>query len=513
MKRQRESEKNNEWVLLMPKKLAQSSFRTLVDSECMSRPWQLKGRHGSRTHPCEDDKVGIPVISKNILLRQASTFPDLKTLLETDGVEPVYKPFQPTNRKLAPPPFDARIHPERSPVNESTVASINTVKKEGTTAGATGQTLKPEFTYAELFAGIGGFGVALEALGGHCVFYSELNDQCRDVYRKNFPSTKSIHGDIYAVRDQDLPQDGLDLLVGGFPCQPFSSLGDQPGMDTADGNLFQQIVRVLRVCKPSAFLLENVPGLLEMKDTFATIVKAFQEAGYQVTTEICNARGLTAQSRKRLFFVGLRKNDETGCNDFEFPFVPDLHLRARDVLLYEDGTDDDSDEHPSNPTLKEDQDEAATVSSPHLSPLLYLSNDQLEKLRTSGRWKPSDMAWPDTVCQTLVSHYGNSVTRGRHSTQLVPTNRNPRRLSVQECARVMGFPSTFQLLDKRAGQGDMAWFKVQYHMFGNAVCPPLIAALAGAILQHSLGGGSEKTDWVARGRSTAIRLALEATRQ
>lgn len=501
-----------EWVLLMPKQLAQTSFRTLVASGCMSRPWQLKGRHGSRTHPCPDGKVGIPVVSKKVVLRQAESFPDLKDLIETTaGVELVFKPYRATNRKLAPPPFDARIHPERAP-KEELIVDMKAPQSQTALTSTSPAVKKPVFTFAELFAGIGGFGVALEALGGTCVFCSELSDQCRQVYQKNFPSTKNLYGDIYAVRDEDLPHgENLDLLVGGFPCQPFSALGDQPGMNIPDGNLFQQIVRVLQVSKPSAFLLENVPGLLEMKDTFDIIVKAFEDSGYLVTTEVCNARGLTAQSRKRLFFVGLRKTDKQEEEPFEFPYVPDLHLRARDVIYFEEDEEDSCED---------------AAASDYLSPLLYLSDEQLEKLRTSGRWRPSDMVWPDIVCHTLVSHYGNSVTRGRHSTQLVPTNGNPRRLSVRECARVMGFPSTFELLDKRPEQGDMAWFKVQYHMLGNAVCPPLIAALAGAVLQRCLlssetknnesslsGVVSQAIDWVARGRSVAIQLALEATRQ
>ena len=162
-----------------------------------------------------------------------------------------------------------------------------------------------------MFAGIGGFGVALEALGGKCVFYSELLTECRETYKLNFPDTNDsfIHGDIYEVPDSAFPRH-LDLLVAGFPCQPFSNLGEQPGFncEKGRGHLFLQIVRALNLSQPKAFLLENVPGLLGMKDTLDVIVKAFCGAGYKVNAEVCSARGLTATGRKRLFFVGIRQD-------------------------------------------------------------------------------------------------------------------------------------------------------------------------------------------------------------
>ena len=152
---------------------------------------------------------------------------------------------------------------------------------------------------------------------------------------------------ILHLRHQQVPSDpppatptgALDILVGGFPCQPFSALGEQPGLTCPKGNLFQEIVRLLKAWQPKAFLLENVPGLLAMEgNTFSTILEALQEAGYDVTCEVCNARGLTATSRKRLFLVGLSEQSTTHTTTrkaFEFPFVPDLQLKARDVLDFE----------------------------------------------------------------------------------------------------------------------------------------------------------------------------------
>lgn len=303
------------------------------------------------------------------------------------------------------------------------------------------------FSYAELFAGIGGFGVALEALGGQCVFTSELEDHIRALYCHNLKSN-NVRADIYEVKDSEFPSD-LDLVVGGFPCQPFSALGPQSGFECEKGRglLYLEIVRLMKVSRPKAFLLENVPGLRTMTETYEEIISAFQNAGYQVNTEVCSGRGLTATNRKRLFFVGIRNDQASiGSRPFEFPFVPDLKLRAEHILDYD--------------TLPEDE-----------LQILRLADSTFEQLSKSRRWRPASMAWPNRICDTLTSHYGNSVGRGE--SQLVPccSPHHPRRFSVRECARLMGFPNSYRLLPKREKQGDMGYRKENYRMFGTCIAP------------------------------------------
>jgi len=271
-------------------------------------------------------------------------------------------------------------------------------------------------------------------------------------------------------------------------------MGEQPGFECPKGNLFLEIVRVLKVRKPQAFLLENVPGLLLMTDTLSTIVKALTEAGYSVLVEACDARCLTATSRKRLFFLGLRNDLVEDKNPVEIPFVPDLGLRAQDVLDYE--------------TMNETEEK-----------LLRITDEQLNRLDREKFWRPTHLAWSNVTCNTLVSHYGKAVARGK--SQLVPgsafsdgISRNPRRFSPRECARLMGFPNHFVIPDKkRPEQPPMGRTKELYRMFGNAVCPPLIAALAGALLHHcpEIAGYDSQSNWVVWGRVTAVRLAYEAT--
>ena len=249
-----------------------------------------------------------------------------------------------------------------------------------------------------------------------------------------------IHGDIYQVPDSSFPVDSpsLDLLVGGFPCQPFSALGKQPGLSCPKGNLFLEIVRMLRVSKPKAFLLENVPGLVGMEDTFKIIVTALEDEGYDVTYEVCSARGLTVTGRKRLFLVGLRRGiDGESCrepNKFEFPFVPDLSLMFRDVLDFDNLPQQELD-------------------------ILRLSTSTFDQLLNNRRWKPSRLAWPNTKGDTLTSHYGNSVGRGE--SQLVPCKAPyaPRRFSVREMARMMGFPNSYEFLPPAPRQSPMAYRK------------------------------------------------------
>ncbi|CAJ1435032.1 unnamed protein product, partial [Effrenium voratum] len=320
-----------------------------------------------------------------------------------------------------------------------------------------------DFTFAELFAGIGGFRLGLEALGGRCVFACEIHGAAREVYSRNFAG--ELHGDL---RSSKVP--AHDLLVAGFPCQPFSALGNQPGLQAPQGQLFGEIVRVLRQCQPEAFLLENVPGLLHSNRgaDMSAILAELRGAGYHVFHDVVNARSLTAQQRKRLFLVGFRgAGGAGGGSGFQFPEPAELGLLAKDVL---DG----------------DEELGEAVE------LYTISDQQLERLRTRSRMSRS-LAWGDRKLETLISHYSVSVWKGL--SQLVPrvSPSNPRLFTGRECARIMGFPNRF----------DLAKDRQMYPLFGNAVCPPVVAHLGAAILQRLGLAATEKT---------AQAVALQATR-
>lgn len=309
------------------------------------------------------------------------------------------------------------------------------------------------FRFAELFAGIGGFRLALERLGGECVFASELHPTARAIYLENWPSTQ-LEGDIRLVPAEEVPDH--ELLVGGFPCQPFSTLGEQGGLADQRGRLFLQICRILRSRKPLAALLENVPGILNCDDgrVMAEVLQGLEDSGYRVAHRVIDSSSILPQKRRRVYFVAIRM-DLPACERFRFPWLPQLKRALEEVLE----------------PITEEQKGYLTVSEKYWSKLVT-SQVYLEK--------PSDIvAVLEEPAAPLISGYGSTRSAGPFAavTQFVPQGEErPRMLSQRECARLQGFPESYRLEhcdDKR-----MAWYRV----IGNAVSVPVISAVAQALL-------------------------------
>ena len=533
----------------------------------------------------------IETTKKRRLNKEKNDIVSLNQLLAAPGVQVMHLSISTEVTKIPKlQPVDATFHPEKLSTCTSFSSSfwdyLNTRNNKNLEKMQI-DTNEPEersaaFTFAELFAGIGGFGIALEALGGTCVFASEISKPCVRLYERNMETlpVKGVSGDIWTIDGKDIPSH--DILVGGFPCQPFSSLGQQPGLsdnkkrpskldktqtrnegdaknnicrdeenDCMDekenvnddkvggrGQLYTQIVRVLKECQPEAFLLENVQGLLHTDNGNAlkTIVSALEEVGYNVSVEVCSSRCLTAQSRKRLFLVGLSKKEHKDPTNFEFPYIPDLGLRARDILCSEEEVRHAAEQiirahtspDPHDPKKHDTTNNSTIASSPTM---FHLTDAQMDQLRTRSKsWKPAKLAWSEKVCDTLDSHYGNSVGKGHSQLVPSPAPTHPRRFTPRECARLMGFGHDYKLethvavreaatIDTNTNkntnythQSPLAYIKEQYRMLGNAVCPPVIAALGGAILEKCPGiaGYNRHENWVDFGRLTACRLALEA---
>ena len=582
---------STEPVLLVPPATVTSVFALLAEARFVASFWHIGGRFGSRIRGGFEATGGgsplraIPLTESaaaRLVRDRASLPPPLRRLHDDlaagQGIELRWVAPEPSKRLPKPEPRgDGTVHPELRErdglmtTNVSLPALVG--RHEGKTTRRTPGT-PAAFTFAELFAGIGGFRQGLEALGGECVFANEMQPECCAAYRRNYSEEREAgpgesssglcEGDIRLVADADIPPH--DILVGGFPCQPFTAAGLQPGLGAAGGggSLFLEIVRILRACRPRAFLLENVPGLLSCDGgrAFATILESLEGAGYQVHSETVNARCLTAQSRNRLYIIGFRADDDAegstssveAGRTFSFPFIPDLGLRAADILQ--------SDE------------ELAGGGLPSAESYT-LTDTQFERLRQSHSWKtggPNKLAWGNKVCRTLISNYGANVGNG--NSQLVPRSppHHPRRFTPRECARLMGFPDAAIELgrpgmkecrqheeEEEGGRGEgeevegqqdtqcgdasrstAAWFRNWYRILGNAVCPPVIAALGGAILDHcpdiagersgiladasglateghsapvdSRGGGEGEgaVGWREAGRIAAVRLALGA---
>ena len=306
------------------------------------------------------------------------------------------------------------------------------------------------YKFIDLFAGIGGFRIALEELGCQCVFSSEWDKFCQQTYLANFNETPQ--GDITDISENDIPDH--DLLVGGFPCQPFSiagvsknnSLKIKHGFEhIKQGNLFFHIVRILKHKQPQAFILENVRNLLShnKKKTFEIIKNTLSnELNYQIYYQIVDARYVVPQNRKRIFIVGFKPGLE-----FQFPHFTDQQPKVRDIL-------------------ETDVPEKYTLSDKLWS---YLKN-YAEKHQAKGNGFGYSLVNFEGITRTLSARYykdGSEI--------LIPQNhRNPRRLTPKECSRLMGFPEDFKIpvSDNQA-----------YKQFGNAVVPPVVKDIAMQVIK------------------------------
>ena len=299
------------------------------------------------------------------------------------------------------------------------------------------------FTFADLFAGIGGARLGLTAAGGECVFSSEWNAFAARTYKENFG--EQPRGDIRQIPSAEIPDH--DVLAAGFPCQPFSIAGvskkralDMPTgfEDRTQGTLFFEIARILKDKQPKAFLLENVKNLLHYDhgSTFATILSTLNGLGYSVTHRVIDAKLIVPQHRERVFIVGFRRDLEVP--EFTVPEPRDRRPKLRTIL-------------------EPDPDPKYTLTD-HLWEYL---RGYAEKHRRAGNGFGFGLASLDGVSRTLSARYFKDGAE-----VLIPQpGRNPRRLTPRECARLMGFPDTFRIpvSDTQA-----------YRQFGNAVVPGLV---------------------------------------
>lgn len=196
-------------------------------------------------------------------------------------------------------------------------------------------TYQNKFTFIDLFAGIGGFRIALEKLGGQCVGYSEVDKQAIKVYKQNFISYLNKDeldlGDITKI--SELPP-YIDIIVGGVPCQPWSVAGCLKGFEDPRGKLWFDVIRLVRKSQPKAFIFENVSGLASPKnrDNLELILQQFQNIGYCVKWKILNAYDFgLPQNRDRVFIVGIRNNIDR-YQEYKFPNPLNIHPKVLDIL-------------------------------------------------------------------------------------------------------------------------------------------------------------------------------------
>ena len=320
------------------------------------------------------------------------------------------------------------------------------------------------FTFIDLFAGVGGIRRAFQNQGGKCIFTSEWDGYAQKTYRENFPLDRhEIAGDITKVSAEEIPDH--DVLLAGFPCQPFSiagvskknSLGRSHGfLDETQGTLFFDVARIIRDKRPRAFLLENVKNLLshDKGRTFQIIKDTLEkDLGYNIHCRVIDGAHFTPQHRERILIAGFAQNVAF---DWDAIALPSKGLRKlKEILHKTDGTE---------PVLPWDADkyfnhENGNVQHKYtLSPKLwaYLQG-YAAKHKAKGNGFGFGLVGPESTTRTLSARYykdGSEILVDQQE------GKNPRRLTPRECARLMGFPDDFKIpvSDTRA-----------YKQFGNSV--------------------------------------------
>lgn len=315
-------------------------------------------------------------------------------------------------------------------------------------------TKNPSFKFIDLFAGIGGIRMAYQNLGGKCVFSSEWDYYSKKTYDANFGEVP--FGDITKIKEEEIPDH--DVLLAGFPCQPFSiagvskknSLGKAHGfLDETQGTLFFDIARIIKYKKPKAFMLENVKNLIshDKGNTFRVITETLKKLNYSIYYKILDSKYFVPQHRERIIIVGFDNKIFNGNEAFSFPMMPVNDKKIADILEKEVA-------------------EKYTLSDK----LWNYLQEYSKKHKAKGNGFGFGLAKMDGISRTLSARYYKDGAE-----ILIPQDgRNPRRLTPRECARLQGYDDNFiiPVSDNQA-----------YKQFGNSVTIPLIQSVGEQIIK------------------------------
>lgn len=339
---------------------------------------------------------------------------------------------------------------------------------------ATGRAHSPAFTFIDLFAGIGGLRRGFDRIGGKCVFTSEWNSYSQQTYKANFECDHDVAGDITQIAASEIP--AHDLLLAGFPCQPFSiagvskknALGRAHGFRCeSQGTLFFDVARIIAHHRPKAFLLENVKNLVnhDKGKTFRVIQDTLKnDLGYHLQYRVIDAKCLVPQHRERIFIVGLR---EENTFDLSQLALPDSLAgpKLKSILHPENGSEPAESPYTTGPLGVVSEKYTLTDN------LWQYLQGYAEKHRLAGNGFGFGLNSTNDVARTLSARYhkdGSEIL-------IKQEGKNPRRLTPRECARLMGFdqlglpPFCIPVSDTQA-----------YKQFGNAV----VASVGEAVARH-----------------------------
>jgi DNA (cytosine-5)-methyltransferase 1 len=297
-----------------------------------------------------------------------------------------------------------------------------------------------ELNFIDLFAGIGGIRLGFEKTGANCVFSSEWNKFSQMTYEENYKETPK--GDITQINEKSIPR--FDILLAGFPCQPFSNAGLKKGFEDSRGTLFFDIVRIINHHKPRVVFLENVKGFMKHDNgkTFSTVKRILEEQGYHIHYNILNAKDFgVPQNRERIYIIGFL--DDV---DFKFPKPTKKTVKFGDIL-------------------DKEVDAKYTISDK-----LWAGHQRRKKehKKKGNGFGYSIFDETSGYTSTISARYykdGSEIL-------IKQEGKNPRKLTPREAARLQGFPEDFKIpvSDTQA-----------YRQFGNSVAVPVITALAKAI--------------------------------
>lgn len=312
---------------------------------------------------------------------------------------------------------------------------------------------RPKFTFIDLFAGMGGFRLAMQAQGGKCIFSSEWNQYAQKTYLANFGDMP--FGDITKEETKYYIPDNFDVLCAGFPCQPFSiagvskkkSLGRETGFkDKTQGTLFFDVADIINRHRPKAFFLENVKNLVshDKGRTFRVITETLEELDYSIHYQVLDGKSFVPQHRERIMIVGFDRKVYGGNEEFVFPLLGEPINCVGDIL---------EKDVPAKYTLSDK--------------LWGYLQGYAQKHKEKGNGFGYGLVDLNGITRTLSARYykdGSEI--------LIPQGDdvNPRRLTPRECARLMGYPDEYII---------NAVSEVQaYRQCGNSVIVPLITAVA-----------------------------------
>ena len=322
-----------------------------------------------------------------------------------------------------------------------------------------------KYKFIDLFAGIGGFRLGFESQNFECVFSSEIDEHAKEIYKLNFGDNP--YGDITKIDENQIPQH--DVLLAGFPCQPFSIAGEKKGFCDTRGTMFFEIERIIKAKKPKVVVLENVKHFKnhDKGRTLKTVLYSLENLGYTVSWQILNAKDFgVAQNRERTIIIA-------SLNGIKFDFSK---LKKQKAILIKDILEEDGDFEYLN------EDEYTIIDNPKVqkSGLIFVGYRN-KKIRTKG-------VRENTLHLSRVHKQPNRIydSNGTHPTlssqessgrYFIYHKRKVRKLTLKECFRLMGFPDNFKLVGSKAKL---------YNRIGNSIVVPLVKEIAKEVKRQLL---------------------------